>query len=386
MSLLTRKRVLLAKIESVYGTDPNPTGAANCILVRNLNTPSMEMQTAERGLVRPYFGNYESLPSAIHRALEFEAEIAGSGTAGTAPAWAPLLRACGFAETLLAAAHTGTAAAGAASTITLAAGASAVDDAYNHMTIRITGGTGSGQARVIKDYVGATKVATVTEAWTTAPDATSTYSIDAQAVYAPVSTGLESVAIYVNDDGVLRKMLGARGTVSLGLSNHQVPVFRFRFMGLWSAVTDTALPTTDYSGWQTPVAVNRDNTNGLRVLGFTAGALSELSVDVANELVFRSLIGATEQVLITDRKPAGNLTMEATTVAAKDWETAIKDISTGAFSVQHGQTAGNIVKIDAPKVQLLSPSFSDQDGILMMQANMTVSPVAGNDELVISVR
>ncbi len=73
--------------------------------------------------------------------------------------------------------HSGTAAAGGASTITLAAGASAVDDAYNAMVVRLTGGTGSSQERIISDYVGATKVATVSVAWTTAPDATSTYSI-----------------------------------------------------------------------------------------------------------------------------------------------------------------------------------------------------------------
>lgn len=73
--------------------------------------------------------------------------------------------------------NSGTAQAGASSTITLAAGASAVDDAYNNMTVRITGGTGSGQERKISDYVGATKVATVSVAWTTTPDATSTYDV-----------------------------------------------------------------------------------------------------------------------------------------------------------------------------------------------------------------
>ncbi len=71
----------------------------------------------------------------------------------------------------------GTAQAGAASTITLAAGASATDDYYNSATIHITGGTGSGQTRTISDYVGSTKVATVDSAWTTQPDATSVYEI-----------------------------------------------------------------------------------------------------------------------------------------------------------------------------------------------------------------
>jgi hypothetical protein len=70
----------------------------------------------------------------------------------------------------------GTATAGSATTITLAAGASAVDDAYNTFKIRIRSGTGVGQERTITDYVGSTLVATVA-AWTITPDATSYYVV-----------------------------------------------------------------------------------------------------------------------------------------------------------------------------------------------------------------
>ena len=78
----------------------------------------------------------------------------------------------------------GTAQAGSTTTITLASGASASDDFYNGLWIRITGGTGSGQATVINDYNGTTKVATVEgegsgRTWATAPDSTSVYEIDA---------------------------------------------------------------------------------------------------------------------------------------------------------------------------------------------------------------
>lgn len=76
----------------------------------------------------------------------------------------------------------GTAQAGAATTITLASGASASDDYYNNMWIRITSGTGSGQSRKISDYVGSTKAATVAT-WTTNPSSDSTYEI-----YKPVIT------------------------------------------------------------------------------------------------------------------------------------------------------------------------------------------------------
>lgn len=73
---------------------------------------------------------------------------------------------------------TGTAQAGSTSTtIVLSALSSATNDFYNNMYVTITGGTGVGQVRLITDYVGATKVATVHTAWTTIPDATSTYSL-----------------------------------------------------------------------------------------------------------------------------------------------------------------------------------------------------------------
>lgn len=72
---------------------------------------------------------------------------------------------------------TGVAQAGAASSITLASGESAVDDFFNDMAVAITGGTGVGQVRKITDYVGSTKVATVGTAWETNPDSTSVYMV-----------------------------------------------------------------------------------------------------------------------------------------------------------------------------------------------------------------
>lgn len=71
----------------------------------------------------------------------------------------------------------GVAQAAAASTITLAATASVTDDTYNGQTVFIRSGTGAGQARIITDYVGSTRVATVDSAWATTPDTTSAYQV-----------------------------------------------------------------------------------------------------------------------------------------------------------------------------------------------------------------
>lgn len=72
---------------------------------------------------------------------------------------------------------TGNAQAGAAGSITLAAGASATDNLYNGERIEIIEGTGAGQSRLITAYNGTTKVASVDRNWTTNPDTTSVYAI-----------------------------------------------------------------------------------------------------------------------------------------------------------------------------------------------------------------
>jgi len=72
--------------------------------------------------------------------------------------------------------RSGTASAGAASTITLDSSADPRNDYYNDNRIFIYSGTGAGQIRTISDYVGSTKVATVSSTWTTNPDSTSVFS------------------------------------------------------------------------------------------------------------------------------------------------------------------------------------------------------------------
>jgi hypothetical protein len=61
--------------------------------------------------------------------------------------------------------------------VVLATTASAVDDYYNGCLVYIYSGTGAGQLRTISDYVGSSKTAEVSVAWTTTPDATSLYVI-----------------------------------------------------------------------------------------------------------------------------------------------------------------------------------------------------------------
>ena len=95
-----RNTAILAKIESTYGTDSTPTEVANALLVSNVSINPLSAANVDRDLVRPYMGASEQLVGTAYIDLSFDIELSGAGTAGTAAAYGPLLRACGFAETL----------------------------------------------------------------------------------------------------------------------------------------------------------------------------------------------------------------------------------------------------------------------------------------------
>lgn len=82
-----------------------------------------------------------------------------------------------------------------ATTCVLAAGASAVDDFYNGQVLALTEWTAAGQARLVLDYVGATRTATVA-AWQTTPDNTTEYSMLQREQYTVTQTqsGLATAA------------------------------------------------------------------------------------------------------------------------------------------------------------------------------------------------
>ena len=74
--------------------------------------------------------------------------------------------------------------------IMLSSAASSVDGAYDPAMIMIVHGTGAGQSRMILQYEGATRTATVDRNWKVAPDATSEYHVMANPGREHVNEGL----------------------------------------------------------------------------------------------------------------------------------------------------------------------------------------------------
>lgn len=97
----TRKAVVLAKLETTSGTDASPSNSSDAVLLlaQGLNC-KLGTLMADRDVLRGGFGAPDKLPYARRGSIGYSVELAGSGTAGTAPAWGKLLQAAGMAQTI----------------------------------------------------------------------------------------------------------------------------------------------------------------------------------------------------------------------------------------------------------------------------------------------
>jgi hypothetical protein len=102
MARYTKNTLITAKLETTYGLDAAPTGALNAILISDQTITPLDAQNIDRSLVRGSFGASEQLVGPASVKVGFSVELSGSGTAGTAPAWGPLLQACACSEGILA--------------------------------------------------------------------------------------------------------------------------------------------------------------------------------------------------------------------------------------------------------------------------------------------
>lgn len=204
------------------------------------------------------------------------------------------------------------------------------------------------------------------------------------AVYNPVGTDFESVTIYSRVARQLRKLLGTRGSATLSFAAGDYPRINFAMIGLWSAATDGAPPSVSaYPNSAPPLEVTKDNTT-FTIFGH-AVPLKSLEIQLGVEAKLKDRPNQ-KGIFIGNRQVAGTISFEWPDLTTWDVEADAAAGTTGVLALVHGTTAGNIVRIDAPVVQISDPKFEEEDGIMMCSASITLIPDAGNDELIITVK
>jgi hypothetical protein len=305
MPFLTRKRTILIKAESVYGTDSVPTGATDALTVRSIDVSPIDADVVSRDLIRPYLGNSTQLLANVKVQCNFEVELAGSGTAGTAPRWGPAMLACGTAATTVA---------------------------------------------------------------------------STSVTYAPVSASFGSATIYYFADGIRHAVTGWRGTFEIKGDLGQIPTITFSGTGVYSTPTDATVGAVTYGNQADPLVFTSGNTTAFSLFSHS-GCLSSFSFAMNNEIQHRELIGCTKEVLITDRKPSGQVMIESVPIATKDYFSIATGTTTGNLTLTHGTTAGNRAVFTGAQTDITNPSYGDMNGVIMLNIPCVFLPTtAGNNE------
>lgn len=367
MSVVFRSKngMVLGVIESPSGTEGTPTPASNAIKVREGWTWTPDFEVIETDEVRASLDQSEPIIGRGMGRMQLGAFLKGADTAGTAPEAGPFYRASGLSQTLTAADITGTAAAGAASTITLDSYASSTNDIYNGMVIT----TDDGDVRVITDYVGATKVATVVPAWDNQPDGTTDYTIHASALYEPVSTGLETITLFgydLHSDGAsnakLRKLIGGMNSWKLSLQAGGLGELTFDFMGqIPSLPADVSKPTAPtYQAARAYPFINAQV-----YLGGVAVKLSAFDLDLGFDVnAFDDPSAAYGYDLFqgTNRQISGNFTADLTLNSVRNTVSDFVGSTSRSLWLRWGTVAGSRFSLWIPEMRYTGNTMGDLRG------------------------
>jgi hypothetical protein len=305
MTSYTRKRSILVKSEETYNTNPL-FASSDALLVDSLEVSPLEMDLKERETLTGDLGNRDSIVARRTVPIKFGVELTTSGTPGTPPRWGPVIKACGFTETI---------------------------------------------------------VANTSVAYTLS-GSPATFS---------------SVGIDFRNDLQRQRILGVRGTVSLEMSNDEVPHLMFDMMGIYAVPTAINTNTTSFSNQAAPLAMNSDNTSNVSVHGYSA-CMSAFSMQLANEMVFRQLAGCSKQVMLPNRKPSGELTIELPDLDDVNFFDIASGQTKDAIQWVHTDASGGTITFNAPMSAIGSPSYEDADGIQHLKLPFRPIPDEGNDE------
>lgn len=201
--------------------------------------------------------------------------------------------------------------------------------------------------------------------------------------YDPVSESHESATCKFNLDGKLFVLLGSRGTWRLMKGARTIPHMDVTIWGMHVKATDQVMPTDeDFSAFQTPIPVSNANTPTFTLHGYSA-PMESLNIDAGQPLAHRDLVGG-ESIEISNRVVTGQVLLEDPLVAEQDYEATVEGHLLGALQIVHGSTAGSIITIDAPKVQLLRPTEQELHGRVGRQFDVRLTPDTGDDDVSIS--
>jgi hypothetical protein len=201
--------------------------------------------------------------------------------------------------------------------------------------------------------------------------------------YAPVTAfaSQDTVTIDVYRGEKRWRLVGVMGNPKFIISQNEVPVVEFTFMGIYVAAADSAPLAPSFPSVNPPSPVSVTLTwNAITLIA------TSLEIDLANDVQMRQDIGQAtgyRHAVIVERDPSATADAEEEAVSTVDWEEQVRLATAGALSIVISGGAGNIHTFSAPVVQIVAAPLVERNGLLVrnLQFKLRRSASAGNDEL-----
>ncbi|WIX34148.1 hypothetical protein QO259_05655 [Salinicola sp. JS01] len=200
-------------------------------------------------------------------------------------------------------------------------------------------------------------------------------------IYAPVSTGFESLEMWWLEDTQQQHMTGVRGTVSFTTDSQGLPYAQFQLRGLYqrpTAVGDASAATKSAQAKELPV--NKQNSQF--TIDGNPARMSSFSLDLGIEYPYRNLVSY-EGVEVTNRQVSGSTNIEAPDLSTVDYFAKVESHSGQTLLpvvLTHGTAEGNIIEISGQQVQLSSISPSENQGIMHYDLGLRFLPSDAEDD------
>ncbi len=216
-----------------------------------------------------------------------------------------------------------------------------------------------------------------------------TLATPARIEHTPVSTGLKTLTVDLNDDGVLHELTGAMGNMKLSAKVSETPKLTFDLLGTYNTTSVAALPSIALSAWKPPLPVAKASIIDVTLGGaYAAGALSGgtsynssgLEIDFGNKLGYL-IGGSSERAEITDRSSTCNFELELTATQEVAAHAAMISNTLTSIGFAIGNTVGSKLILFAPNMQRTAAKKVNRDGVRFVGFDGKLLPSAsGNDE------
>ncbi len=201
--------------------------------------------------------------------------------------------------------------------------------------------------------------------------------------YKPISTGFPSVTLYVYFDGLLWKIVGCRGNVSLNFTAGEFATLEFTFRGRYLPPVDQSFPSSWGDLDRAPIVC----IGGTVTWNNQPLHVESVTLDLGNDLQLYPSIAADHGVYeaaIVNRDPSGTINPEMTLVATMDWHSLMLTPTLQELKVTLSDGASDVT-LTIPKAQITEIGHGDRNGLRTWDITFKPIRVSGDDEIQLSV-